>query len=41
VVTKEMGEKLAKNYGIQHLEVSALTGENVQESYDKFISQLV
>ena len=39
-MTKEMGEKMAKNYGVEHYEVSALTGLNVHETYNLFITEL-
>ena len=32
---------MAKNYGIQHFEASALTGDYVKETYELFITQLV
>ncbi len=39
-VTFEMGKNLASKYGMPFYEVSAKTGNNVQESFDSLIKKI-
>lgn len=41
VITKEMGEEMAKKYGMIHMEASAKTGDGVNEIFDSITGKII
>lgn len=41
LITRESGELLARNYGIQHVETSALSSENVEQAFILLTEQIL